>query len=180
MVYKRIGTGSFSTVYRKGNSSHVLIVSTDPVKECMSMGWFPDSRLFPKVTRISYNDDGTQTFTMKYYDKVTAPKKQLNERSYKLYKALRGLDITYCKDHLLYDKWVKAFNELPKEFKAAKEALLEAVSALTNYGSDISFEISPRNIAVTKSGNLILLDCFFLRSALREKKSIKRSLNSIK
>jgi hypothetical protein len=180
MVYKRIGAGSFSSVYRKGNSDHVLIVSTDPVKECMGLGWFPDSRLFPKVTRLSYNDDGTQTFTMKYYDKVTSPKLQLNERSYKLYKALRKLDVT-CQDaNLLHDKWRKAFNGIPVEFKVAKKALSEAVDALTNYGPDISFEISPRNIAVTKAGNLVLLDCFFLRSALSEKKSIKRSLNSIK
>jgi len=180
MVYKRIGAGSFSTVYRKGNSNHVLIVSTDPAKECMSLGWFPDSRLFPKVARLSYNDDGTQTFKIKYYEKVRAPKRQLNERSYKLYKALRKLDVTCQNDNLLHDKWRKAFNGIPVEFKAAKEALLEAVDALTNYGSDICFEISPRNIAVTKAGNLILLDCFFLRSALSEKKSIKRSLNSIK
>jgi len=61
---------------------------------------------------------------------------------------------------------MEAFRSLPREFKTAKTALIDAVSALTNYGSDICFEISPRNIAVTKTGNLILLDCFFMRSKL--------------
>jgi hypothetical protein len=169
--YKKIGAGSFSTVYRNGKSDKVLIVSTDPVKECMSLGWFPDSRLFPKVERVGCNDDGSQTYKMKYYPKVTAPKKQLNPRAYNVYKTLRDLDFPSGKDHLLYEKWIKIFEGLPSKYQSVKNALFEAVDALTNYGPDICFEISPRNIACTKSGNLVLLDCFFLRSELRRIKS---------
>lgn len=166
--HKLIGKGSFSSVYRKGKSDKVLIISRDNTKECMSLGWFPDSKLFPKVTRLSYNDDGTQTYSMKYYEKVIAPKKQLNKRSYKLYKALKDLGVYFCDDHRLYDAWLKEFDKLPAEFKQTKETLKEALDALTNYGSDICFEISPRNIAATKTGRLILLDCFFFRSDLRK------------
>jgi hypothetical protein len=165
--YKMIGKGSFSKVYRRGNENSVLIISNDPVKECMSFGWFPKSRLFPTVERLSYNDDGTQTYKMKYFDRVRAPKRQLNAKAYELYKALRDLFDTfphYVYGYQLYSELIIAFKSLPKKFKTAKIALLEAVDALTNYGSDICFEISPRNIAVTKSGNLILLDCFFMRS----------------
>jgi hypothetical protein len=43
----------------------------------------------------------------------------------------------------------------------------DAVEACANYGSDVMFEISPRNVAV-HNGNLILLDCFFIKSKLRE------------
>lgn len=167
--YKKIGRGSFSTVYRKGNEPSVLIVSTDPVKECMGLGWFPKSRLFPKINRMSYNDDGSQTYTMQYYGKVTSLKKQLNKKSYQIYKALRDIPIPQVEDYLLYEAWIKAFTTMPKEFKRVGEILSEAVDALTNYGSDVCFEISPRNIAATKSGNLVLLDCFFMRSELIKK-----------
>ena len=51
-----IGRGMFSTVYRK-NAKTVLIKSVDPVKECMAMGWFPSSRMFPKTTRVALLDD---------------------------------------------------------------------------------------------------------------------------
>lgn len=165
---KRIGKGSFSSVYRQSKNK-VLIISTDPAKECMSLGWFPDSRLFPKVIRLSINDDGTQTYTMKYYDRITAPKKQLNERSFKLYQALRRVFADfYTPENIddLYSEWIDAFRELPNEFKTARNALIEAVEAMTNYGPDICFEISPRNIAATKAGNLVLLDCFFIQSKL--------------
>lgn len=166
--YKKIGKGAFSSVFRKGDSNNVLIISNDVVKECISLGWFPKSRLFPKIERLSYNDDGTSTYKMKYYDKVIAPKKQLNTKAYRLYKALRSLEvINYPEnDDLLHDAWIKAFKNLPSELKTAKGALIGAVEALTNYGADICFEISPRNIATTKTGNLVLLDTFFLKSQL--------------
>jgi len=168
--YKQIGKGSFSTVYRKGNDKDVLIISTDPVKECMSLDWFPESRLFPKVKRISCNEDGSQTYVMKYYGKVTAPKRQLNKRAYALYKELKNLSVLCLDENLMYEKWILAFNSLSNRFKNVIEVLQDAVDALTNYGPDICFEISPRNIAATKSGNLVLLDCFFLRSELRKVK----------
>jgi len=48
---KIIGKGSFSTVYEL-SEKQVLIKSSDPIKECMSMGWFPESKLFPNIERI--------------------------------------------------------------------------------------------------------------------------------
>lgn len=161
--YTKIGQGLFSTVYRKGNSKKVLIISRDSVKECMALDWFPNSRLFPKIDRLNYNDDGTSTYTMRYYDKVIAPKKQLNKQSYRLYLTLRNLSTCTSNPHDLYECWIREFKKLPKEFKTTQRVLIEAVEALTNYGTDIAFEISPRNIAVTKSGNLVLLDCFFMQ-----------------
>jgi hypothetical protein len=165
--HKLIGKGSFSKVYRKGSSDTVLVISTDDVKECISLGWFPDSKLFPKVKRLGSNDDGSQTYTMRYYDKITAPKKQLNKCSYELYKELRKLCV-YCEnDYDLYIKWIDEVNKLPARFGREKRIIIEAIEALTNYGADVCFEISPRNIASTKSGRLILLDCFFFKSKLK-------------
>lgn len=142
-----IGKGSFSKVYRSGTSRHVTVVSEDLVKECMAMGWFPSSRLFPKIKRISWG-----VYRMKYYPKVRSPKRQLNPKSYELYRMLREAYIKY--------NW---YDGIPTKYE---RILNEAVDALRNYADDICFEISPRNISCTPKGNLVLLDCFFFRSKL--------------
>lgn len=168
--YRKIGQGSFSNVFRKGNSKEVLIISNDPVKECMSFGWFPKTRLFPTIARVDYGE-ATSTYKMKYYEKVTAPKKQLNARAYELYKELRALHpiftLTRTKRPTCF-YWIDEFKKLKN--KNVRQILIEAVESLMNYGDDVCFEISPRNIATTKTGNLILLDCFFLHSQLQLKR----------
>jgi len=159
---QQIGKGSFSTVY-KLNSNKVLIKSNDYTKECMAHGWGFDSSLFPKV---SFEDN--DFYSMKLYPKCKAPKKELNKRSYERYTLLRKLmneTFTHNK-YDKYDKLYKLFSDIKD--KTLKEALLNAIDGLSNYGSDIGFEISPRNISFTKSGNLILLDCFFFISQLEE------------
>lgn len=162
-----IGKGTFSTVYRKGSSKKVTVLSNDPVKECMSLGWFPKTRLFPKVERC-FHPGTRQAYSMKFYSKVRAPKRELNARSYELYRVLKELvdDYGYSRSLTPYEQWSAAFNTLPAKFSREKAHLLAALDALSNYGSDACFEISPRNIAKTASGKLVLLDCFFMRSAL--------------
>jgi hypothetical protein len=168
--YKKIGQGLFTSVYRKGNADKVLLISTDPVKECMSFDWFPSTPLFPKVKRLSYNDDGTSTYEMKYYSKVRAPKQQLNNRGYKLYLALRELNRAPfgSNPYDFYSHWREEFKKLPNTFRVAQGHLVDAIDSLTNYGPDINFEISPRNIATRPNGGLVLLDCFFMPHKLEE------------
>lgn len=164
--HRKIGQGAFSSVYRQGNSQEVLIVSKGHVKECMALGGFPKSRFFPNVKRV--NDiQGESSYRMKFYPKVAAPKKELQPKDYELYKALRALPCAFGDNRQDgYSHWRKQFKALPDKFKAAKRALIGALEALTNYGSDICFEISPRNITRTATGRLILLDCFFIHSQL--------------
>jgi hypothetical protein len=45
--------------------------------------------------------------------------------------------------------------------------MLDALDACANYGNDVCFEISPRNVAV-KNGKLVLMDCFFMADKLQE------------
>lgn len=160
---KVIGRGHFTTAYRKDRNT-VILKSRDKVKECMSMGWFPETPLFPTVTRIASQDDqGYSMYEMKYIDRVTAPKKQLTEAHFKLYQELRTLDIKYIKDAYHLRELIEAL----KIKRSIKDHLIDAVSALTNYGDDIAFEISPRNIGVSKTGKLILMDVFFFKNDLR-------------
>ena len=163
---KQIGKGSFSTVYKK-TSNKVLIKSNDKAKECFSHGWGNNSKLFPNIERLDYlESEDKNLYEMKYYPKCIAPKQQLNKKSYERYLLLRNLA-----NNFLVPNMHDGFNKLYELFsnindKYLKDSLIEAIEGLSNYGSDIAFEISPRNISYTKSGNLILLDCFFFKSDL--------------
>lgn len=176
---KQIGKGTFTTVYRQDNSDTVTIITNDPVKECLSHGWFPENTLFPTVAAVDY--DEKSTYTMPYYPKVKAPKKELTPHSYELYKALRKYFETmpFCNNpHDCYYTHLEHLNTLPAKFRKEKALLKEAFEALSNYGSDFCFEISPRNISKTKRGKLVLLDCFFSKLLLMQentKKAKKRS-----
>ena len=162
--FKIIGKDRFSTAYQ--NKDVVYIKSQDPVKECFA--FFPvNSSYFPKV---SVSDLPEFDYKMPLYNKVRAPKKQLNDRSITIYQELRKLfnnNLFYFnKKESGYAKWYRLFSGI-KSSKRLKNALINAIDNLANYGDDIGFEISPRNIAATKSGNIILLDCFFLKRALK-------------
>ena len=138
------------------DNGKVRLHSNDPVKECMSAGFFPDSRLFPKIVRV-----GDGEYDTKYYPKVSSLKNTLVPLHYEYYKLLREVQNTFgmMSPYDGYSVLCKSFSKLPKYLK---DNLQEAIDGLVNYGSDIKFEISPRNVAVTKTGKLILLDCFCL------------------
>lgn len=162
---KLIGKGSFTKAYLKNNKT-VLLKSIDPIKECMSFGWFPSSRLFPKIKRITTNDDNVSLYEMKYYPKVKSLKQNLKLKEYEKYKELRSLDIRYSVNpHDSFFNTRDAFKKIKN--RTLRKHMIDAIEACSNYGGDIAFEISPRNVAVN-NGNLVLLDCFFKISTLRE------------
>lgn len=173
---KLIGQGSFSKVYQKDKNT-VLIYSNDPIKECLSWDFFPSSRLFPKVERIDYLDDGRGIYEMPFYPRVTSLKNTLKPSQYESYKELRRVFQYSSTIHINnkydgYTRLFKAFKTIKK--RHLRETMLQALDACSNYGPDIGFEISPRNVAV-KNGNLILLDCFFMIGKLEETRKNKRS-----
>jgi len=158
---KQIGRGAFTKAFLRDDGM-VELHSVDPIKECMAFGWFPSSRLFPIIKNIECG-----RYEMKYFPKVKSLKKSLKPKEYQKYLELRNLSIPVTMNiHDGYDSVYNAFYTIKN--KALKEIMLNALSACINYGSDIGFEISPRNVAVTKTGNLILLDCFFMKSKLIE------------
>jgi len=168
MTMKLIGKGAFTKAYLQDNGK-VLLKSVDPIKECMALGWFPEHRLFPTVEMID-----TGMYEMQYYPKVTSLKQNLTAEDWELYKELRALFDTYKASVNKYDgysSWYKVFStsDLPEEIK---ELLLEALDACANVGSDIMFEISPRNVAVD-NGRLVLLDCFYQTSILQQVRNSK-------
>ena len=47
----KLGQGAFTCAYLLKDGT-VELISFDHIKECMSMGWFPDGRLFPDIEYI--------------------------------------------------------------------------------------------------------------------------------
>jgi len=166
---KLIGKGSFTKCYLNTCEETVTLISCDPIKECMSQGWFPESSLFPKVEHVDVDEkSGNDIYTMRYYPKTRSLKNTLKPEQYEIYKQLRKLMESNTYVYNKYDSyslWYEKFSEL--ENKELRETMLEALDACNNYGSDVAFEISPRNVAVD-NGNLVLLDCFFLKSMLNQ------------
>lgn len=161
---KLIGRGAFTRCYKLGEDQ-VLLESCCPAKECMSFGWGNTGDLFPKLERVEF--DEYSTYVMKRYPKTRGLKSHISEHQWSLYKALRALPINFGGDCDGSNHWYNQFNSLPDQFEDEKEQLLEMLNAMGNYGADIGFEISPRNVAVD-NGKLVLLDCFFMISKLKE------------
>ena len=160
---KRIGSGAFTKAYLMDNG-RVLLRSCDPIKEAMAYGWFPKSEYFPEVSVL---DAGV--YEMQYYPKVRALKGALAPAQWEIYKSLRNIWNEHhgkCRD---YSDWYKVFErEAVDEYGVPDDVvqiILEALNACSNYGRSVNFEISPRNVAA-QDGQLVLLDCFYLKSAL--------------
>lgn len=166
---KLIGRGAFSRAYLLEDGETVEIISRDNVKECAAVFGLADSEYFPKITRIDSNYPDKQKYRMEYFPKVRSLKNSLSKNDYKLYKELRKIKPVFSKNtYDLPDLWREQFQAISNDFEECKNALLEAIDSLQNYGHDIGFEISPRNVAV-KNGKLVLLDVFFFRSQLNFK-----------
>ncbi len=163
---KLIGKGSFTKCYLNTCETTVTLVSRDSIKECMANGWFPDHELFPKVTLVDTLESGNSVYTMEYYPRNRGLKGHLDVDQWVIYQTLRSTmdSIRYTGNKFdSYSCVYEAFCNIEDE--GLQEVMIEALNSCADYGSDVCFEISPRNVAV-KDGKLVLLDCFFLKSQL--------------
>ena len=170
---KLIGAGLFSKIYSADALDYVIITKKDYIKEAMGVEWFPESRYFPKIEEIEI--EGDYYWKMKKYNKTKKIKGLLNDDDYKFYQELRKIVKNKPIIKNKYDNYIVLY-ELFSESSLTedqKELMLNALTACSNYGSDVDFEISPRNIFID-SGRLILADCFFIISQAEEiRKKIK-------
>lgn len=165
MTYgKLIGRGAFSRVYRQGDSDTVTIVSSCYAKECQALWHECEYDRVPSLTRIDYTSDGKGIYTMPYMPRPRSLKSALLPEERELYKALRELSREVSYTTSLHDLYA-IFRGYP--------FITNMLDSLCNYGEDIGFEISPRNVTAL-DGRLILLDCFFMKNQLREIRSTRR------
>lgn len=156
---KLIGKGSFSKAYQTGENS-VELVSTCPTKECYAL--FSEGNSFAPILERDYQKE--DTYKMPLYPKMRAPKQQLNEDGYRVYKALR----TLCARN--YFDFCEKVNTLDTLSEQEKEEICFLAGDVCNAvdPQDLGFEISPRNITHDEQGNLIMLDCFFCTKTLAQ------------
>lgn len=162
---KQIGKGAFSKVYLM--DKQVLIKSSCHVKECISHEWHNSTGVFPKLIGVDFGE-----YLCEYYPPVKSLKESLCTKHWEIYKDLRGLSVGHVRNRYdLLDEWRKQFKKVKD--KKFRNALLDMTDQLCNWGTRISFEISPRNVAV-KNGKLILLDVFFFEDQLDDVKQKRR------
>jgi hypothetical protein len=113
------------------------------------------------------DSDEYSEYRGKYYPRVSGLKRNLCADDWKIYQTLRNLP-TFGNDYYgLYE----VFSTIEDE--SLQETMLQALDALADYGSDMAFEISPRNVAID-GDKLILLDVFFFKSQLKSlRKGVK-------
>lgn len=170
MSMKLIGRGAFTKCYLKDCGKRVLLISSDPIKGCMAWGWFPESPLFPEVTMIEVG-----TYEMDYMPPTRGLKGHLDQDQWQLYQVLRDCfsrSPAVMNAYHLYHKWYEIFQTAydRSETAVVREGLMDvmlALDACANYGSDIQFEISPRNVRAV-NGKLVLVDCFYSQSKFNE------------
>jgi len=160
---KLIGRGSFTKAYQI-SENQVEVVTTCPSKECYAI--FSQGNPFaPVVEKLDYLHSGESVYLMPLYAKVKAPSRELNPESLEVYKALRAINNKYSVRN--YNDFCSevdgtSLSEDVKEY--VKDLCGDVCNGIDCY--DLGFEISPRNIAVGKDGQLIMLDCFFSRKLL--------------
>lgn len=149
---KLIGKGAFTRAYLQ-DSGKVLLKSSCPVKEAISMGFCGDSRFIPEIKCVDF-----QKYEMPFYEKPKSLKKALKPDQWTFYSELRRL---YNEYKMVGTGLIIAAFKGSKLTPTQKRNMIEFVEGVANIGyDDVGFEISPRNVAV-RNGRLILLDVFF-------------------
>mgnify|MGYP003647135582 CR=1 FL=1 len=141
----------------------------------------------PKVKRVGFAPNDTTVYEMPLYD--TPLTKRKSPQAWAQYRVLKQCwdDAETAmrthfgeKAHSPYNgHWQMAHVvECARKNKLITKALHTALSRLqayvADYGSDYSFEFAPRNLAVSPSGRLILLDTTFSRLALQRQRAAAR------
>lgn len=173
----RIGTGSFSKVYRcKNGRVYCFVEGDDYSKEAIAL--FSEGRHIPAIER--HNDvylprvGWCNVYSMPFYDKLTN-KKVVNCPAKRQALDIKKLWETYYQDnwHMLRGKnnrygdlvwsFIKyADGRIPESLHAA---VVSIYSACANYG-DYFLEFPIRNMAMDADGELVLLDIVYNPKAL--------------
>lgn len=167
-IFKRknlIGKGVFTKAYKYRR--RVFIKSVDNAKECIAL-FCKDHRYLPAITRLDYLDDGSAIYSMPFYNKLTKQHKV----AWQQYKILQHFFSEYNYDT---EKILLNVDKL-KVSTGLKNSLVRLIEMMTNYNhyENLKLELPRNNLAVTKSGKLILLDIIFDTEHLQFTKKRKK------
>jgi len=153
---RQVGSGNFTKAYERPDG-YIELHSIDPVKEFMATIGFPDHPMFPKCEKIGTKGKDTSIYIMKKLTIISESSQKLNRRQQALLDALDNLRAYTAKD------LAKEFATLPDRFRVERELLIEATKSMGKVKAldGISWDMCDFNLAISKSGRLILLDCFY-------------------
>lgn len=153
-----IGKGAFTQAYKYKN--RVYIKSVDTAKECLAL-FCKGHRYLPAITRLDYLDDGSAVYSMPFYNKLTKQHKE----AWKQYKILQHFFGEY---RYKFHRILLNVDKL-KVSAGLKTSLIRLIEMMANYNhyENLRLELPKHNLAVTKSGRLILLDIIFDVELLR-------------
>ena len=157
-----IGKGVFTKAYKyKGR---VYIKSVDTAKECIAL-FCRGYGYLPAITRLDYLDDGSDVYSMPFYYKLT----KRHKTAWEQYKNLWNFFDEYWYDT---EKILLNIDQL-KVSTGLKNSLIRLIEMMANYNhyENLKLELPRNNLAVTKSGRLILLDIIFDVELLKRRKS---------
>lgn len=160
---KLIDKGAFTKAYQIAEDK-VEILTICPAKEAYAL-FSQGNKFAPIIEKVDYLDSGESVYHMPLYPKVTAPKKQLNKEAYAVYQALRKISGSCSMTYYRFIEEIEASNINEDDKEEIISLISDACNAIDTM--DMGFEISPRNISVTETGDLIMLDCVFSRRVLR-------------
>lgn len=186
---QQIGKGTFAVAYKVVGKDEVIVIvdeakSGDYAKSILAEANYEDhgNPHLPRVERLGEDSRGRSAFRMPLY---RAPlKKADSARAWDQYKALKECweaalaDVRRSTRNLTYDGYriMDAVVECADQYVDGD--LVEALEALrdgaSNYGSDWTFEFSPRNLATDSKGNLVLLDVLFSMEAMEKIRRMQR------
>lgn len=172
---RRIGGGSFKTAYRTTNGNRNVIVLTkgrlnrqsydsEILASCEAMAHIP------RCSRIGYLDD-CQAYEMPYFRPFT--KANASPRAWRTFLAMRRAQNYAHRPADVYDgyKWTRGAVEALHTDKECQRGVLRAIEEILentwNYGATYQTEFSQRNLGVTVSGAMVLLDIVFDAEAMR-------------
>lgn len=188
----QIGRGCFSFVHKRPGDNFVTIISRDKAKECAAIFGLnsedlPESKiLFPDISYSKLPEskkaesilekrgfEDYKIYQIKYFPVVKSLKRGLKTNFWEFYKKLYFIWESYPYNNNNWERidyYKKEFAKIDDEIKGKYgAAIINALETLINYGDDVWFEISPRNVRVDTNGRLVLLDVFFFRGDMQRK-----------
>jgi len=135
----------------------------------------------PKVQRVGYTANKTvyemplynaplrKTNSPKAWEQYNVLKKCWEQAQQQLSKRLGYYEAKNpYNGHKIMDAVVECAERNPEMPQSLLDALREIKGTIQNYGSEYSFEFSPRNLATDDDGNLILLDTTYSRLSVQQ------------
>lgn len=154
-----LGKGMFCQAWQNKNDVYLIVDSVnDPSKEILCSIYKEEGKVkhLPGCQRIdTYGDK--YVYLMPYYRNITAKDKE----AWKQYRELKNFreSISSFAHKCQHDVNLEVLKFIPKS--PIRNALELLLNWSTNYGDQIGWEFSPRNLGVDSRGNLILRDVMF-------------------